>query len=95
MKCKQVGVFFSLLPFFTLLYCSGKYLNLNSDICVYSDFINTPTHFISKRQHYCYIQKGKWDTPELRGMSLLYITEENKQTDEVQIPTPESVDIKH
>lgn len=39
---------FRLLPICTKFYSSGKYLNLNSDICVYSDFRNTPTHFISE-----------------------------------------------
>lgn len=89
-------VFFRLLSIFTLLYSSGKYLNLNSDIYVYSDFINTPTHFISKRQVLLLYSKRKVRYSSVER-SLLYITEENKQRDGelIQVPTPESLDIKH
>jgi len=50
---------FRLLLIFTLFYCSGKCIDLNSDICVSYDFGNISVHFVSKRSALLLYSKGK------------------------------------
>lgn len=72
---------FRLLLIYTCFYYSGKYIDLNSDTCVNSDFRNIPIHFISKRSALLLYSKGDWDMLELRGACCTLLWSANKKVE--------------